>query len=84
MDGPGPLVYKYARGVRPVVEFEWDPGKAAGNLSKHGVRFAEAVTVFEDDAMMTMQYDDLEEERFVGIGMGAWKDSGGRLHGSER
>ena len=28
--------------------FEWDPRKAAANLSKHGVRFAEAATVFAD------------------------------------
>jgi uncharacterized protein len=28
--------------------FEWDPAKAAANLRKHGVSFAEAVTVFQD------------------------------------
>jgi uncharacterized DUF497 family protein len=28
------------------VKFEWDPRKAASNLRKHGVAFAEAVTVF--------------------------------------
>ena len=28
--------------------FEWDPGKAAANLVKHGVSFDEAVTAFED------------------------------------
>lgn len=53
------------------MEFEWDPGKAAGNLRKHAVRFAEAVTVFEDDAMLTMLDDNPEEERFVAIGMGS-------------
>jgi hypothetical protein len=31
------------------VRFEWDPRKAAANLRTHGVSFAEAVTVFEDD-----------------------------------
>lgn len=51
--------------------FEWDPGKAAGNLHKHAVRFAEAVTVFEDHAMLTMLDDNPEEERFVAIGMGS-------------
>jgi hypothetical protein len=30
------------------VEFEWDAGKAASNLPKHGVSFAEAMTVFRD------------------------------------
>ncbi len=53
------------------VEFEWDPGKAAGNLRKHGVRFAEAVTVFEDDAMLAMPEDDPEEDRFVATGTGS-------------
>jgi uncharacterized DUF497 family protein len=31
-----------------VVEFEWDAGKAVSNLSKHGVSFAEAMTVLND------------------------------------
>ena len=30
------------------MEFEWDENKAAANLSKHGVTFDEAKTVFED------------------------------------
>jgi len=30
------------------MEFEWDAGKAASNLTKHGVTFAEAMTVFGD------------------------------------
>ena len=29
-------------------EFEWNPRKAARNLEKHGVSFAEAMTVFAD------------------------------------
>lgn len=53
------------------MEFEWDPSKAAGNLRKHGARFAEAVTVFEDDAMLTMPDGDPAEQRFVAIGMGS-------------
>jgi len=53
------------------VEFEWDPNKATGNLRKNGDRFAEAVTVFEDDAMPTMPDDDPDEERFVALGMGS-------------
>ncbi len=28
--------------------FEWDHGKAAANLAKHGVSFEEAATAFED------------------------------------
>lgn len=36
--------------VPTVVEgdFEWDSGKAASNLEKHGVSFFEAPTVFAD------------------------------------
>ena len=30
------------------MEFEWDADKAARNLAKHGVTFAEAMTVFGD------------------------------------
>jgi len=29
-------------------DFEWDSGKAASNLRKHGVSFPEAATVFAD------------------------------------
>jgi uncharacterized DUF497 family protein len=29
--------------------FEWDPAKAASNLSKHGVSFEEATTAFGDE-----------------------------------
>lgn len=30
------------------MEFEWDANKAASNLRKHGIRFEEAVLVFDD------------------------------------
>lgn len=53
------------------MDFEWDPNKAANNLRKHGVRFAEAVTVFEDYAMLAMSDDDPDEERFVAVGIGS-------------
>jgi hypothetical protein len=57
------------------VEFEWDPNKAASNLRKHGVRFAEAVTVLEDPAALSMVDDTIQEERSVAIGT----DSLGRV-----
>lgn len=50
--------------------FEWDEGKAAENLAKHGVSFAEASTVFADPLSRTIP-DPLhsdEEERFVVLG----------------
>jgi uncharacterized DUF497 family protein len=63
---PG-FVYKYAQ--ETVVQFEWDSTKAATNLRKHAVRFAEATSVFEDDGMLTMPDDLSDEERFVAIGL---------------
>ncbi len=53
------------------MRFEWDPVKAARNLSKHKVSFAEARTVFYDD--FAVQFFDEEhssdEERFLMLGM---------------
>jgi uncharacterized protein len=54
------------------MNYEWDPVKAAANLQKHGVRFADAVVVFEDEYAVTIE--DLEaagEQRFCTIGMDA-------------
>ena len=31
------------------LRFTWDPAKARANLSKHGISFEEAETVFSDD-----------------------------------
>jgi len=52
------------------VEFDWDPEKAAANLEKHHVSFAEASTVFGDPLATTFDDPDhsLGEERFVTIG----------------
>jgi len=36
------------------VSFEWDNQKAAANLRKHGVDFADAATVFADDLAITV------------------------------
>jgi len=50
----------------PIV-FEWDPRKAWANRRKHGVGFAEAVTVFGDPLSMTIA-DPLHstgENRFI-------------------
>lgn len=58
-----------------MVKFEWDPDKAASNLSKHRVRFAEAVTVLEDQAALSMSDDTADEDRFAAVGM----DSLGRI-----
>lgn len=51
------------------VEFEWDEGKAAANLRKHGVDFADAALVLEDDMALTLRDPDADaEERWVTMG----------------
>ena len=40
------------------VRFEWNPRKAAVNLRKHGVSFAEASTVFDDP--LARMFDDAD------------------------
>ena len=53
----------------PIVEFEWDADKAAANLRKHGVDFADAVPALEDDLALTMRDPDSDyEERFITLG----------------
>jgi uncharacterized protein len=54
------------------VIFEWDPEKAASNIRKHGIRFADAVPVFEDDEAVTLRDDSEGEERWITIGMDAF------------
>ena len=53
------------------VAYEWDLKKAASNLRKHKIDFADAVTLFEDDFAVTIDDDEPEEKRFVTIGMDA-------------
>jgi len=50
------------------MSFQWDPHKADSNAAKHGVRFADAVAIFEDVSGITIPYDFPGEERFVTIG----------------
>ena len=47
---------------------QWDPNKAKSNLRKHGVSFADAVGVFEDENAVTIQDEDEREDRFITIG----------------
>lgn len=41
------------------MNYEWDPNKAKSNYRKHGVRFADAVGVFEDENAITISMDFL-------------------------
>jgi len=53
------------------MKYEWDPAKATANLRKHGIEFADAVTVFADPLAATRADDEPDEERFVTIGVEA-------------
>src|SRR5256885_2191088 len=48
--------------------FEWDPGKAARNLEKHGVTFFEAASVFTDPEGL-----DLPDDAHSHIESRAWR-----------
>lgn len=53
------------------MRFEWDPRKAASNLSKHEVAFEEAATVFEDPLFITLLDEEhsTDEERYITVGV---------------
>ena len=52
------------------MEFEWDENKAEANLSKHGVSFDEAKTVFDDPLYIDFYDPDHsdDEDRYIIIG----------------
>lgn len=52
------------------MNFEWDENKAARNLSKHGVSFEEAKTVFDDPLYVDFYDPDHsdEEDRYIIVG----------------
>lgn len=47
----------------------WDPAKAASNEAAHGVKFAEAATVLDDERALTREdTDSIGEQRFATLG----------------
>ena len=50
------------------MSYQWDPNKAKSNLKKHGVSFADAVGVFEDENAITIEDENESESRFITIG----------------
>ena len=52
------------------MKFEWDENKAAVNLSKHGISFEKAKTVFDDRLYVDFYAPDRsnEEERYIIVG----------------
>ena len=53
-----------------MVEFEWNPAKAASNLRKHKVSFDLAATVFQDTFMLSVPDAGHSgfEERWISMG----------------
>ena len=52
----------------PQLEFAWDPAKAAANLTKHGVSFAQAASVLLDALALTIfdhAHSEFEERWFT-------------------
>ena len=52
-------------------KFEWDEGKAALNLKRHGISFETAAKVFQDENRIEI-YDtahSMEEDRYITIGL---------------
>jgi uncharacterized protein len=66
----------YICAYNAIVDCQWDPAKAEANFTKHGIHFADAVSVLEDDLALTIRDSSSEEEeRWVTLGM----DSLGRI-----
>lgn len=58
------------------LEFHWDENKARINLRRHGIRFEEAKTVFNDPLLVTFSDDDHseDEERYISIGLSGYNN----------
>jgi uncharacterized DUF497 family protein len=51
------------------MDCQWNPVKAASNLGKHGIDFADAVGVFGDDWALTIKDEVVEgQQRFATLG----------------
>ena len=57
------------------MKFEWDDAKARANLRKHGIDFADAATVFDDESALTVPDPGSDEDRYVTMAV----DAPGRL-----
>lgn len=73
------------------LHFDWDPAKAASNLRKHKVSFAEAAEVFRDPLAISLldQAHAEVEERWITLGqvkgrrlvvvIHTWQEQGGDI-----
>ena len=48
--------------------FEYDPRKSESNRKKHGIDFAEAQALWDDEAFLEIPAKNLDEPRFLVIG----------------
>ena len=61
----------YTRAYNGRVEYEWDAAKAAANLRKHGVDFADAASVLSDPLAATRDDEHPFEARRLTLGVDA-------------
>ena len=54
------------------MNYQWDKSKAASNLRKHSVDFADAVSVFADELAITIEDKQSTEERYIILGSDAF------------
>ena len=55
------------------MNYQWDRNKAQTNFRKHGIRFADAVSIFQDDNAITVEDTNHgNEERYITIGCDAF------------
>jgi len=59
----------YDRAYGEAMDYEWDARKAVENAIKHGVRFADAIAVFQDERALTLHDSLSDEERYVTLGL---------------
>ena len=70
---PSRLHLKWCTDVHTIsrVRYEWDSRKAVSNLRKHGIDFADAVIVLEDELALTLDDAYPDEQRLITIGTDA-------------
>lgn len=52
--------------------YEWDPTKAADNIIKHGIDFADAIPVLNDMHALTVMQHHPDEQRYASLGLDAF------------
>lgn len=52
-----------------MLEFEWDKNKNEANFKKHGIKFDEAICIFEGKVLTSAdERNDYGEQRWISIG----------------